>query len=72
MFHTNNIEGFWATMKRSIYGVYQSVSPKHLNLYFNEFGYRYNNRTETGVEKFEGAIQKVDSARITYKQLIGK
>ncbi|HZV71983.1 MAG TPA: IS1595 family transposase [Saprospiraceae bacterium] len=71
-FHTNNIEGFWATMKRGIYGVYHNVSAKHLDLYCNEFGYRYNNRTGTGVDKFEGAIQKVDSTRITYKQLIRK
>lgn len=72
IFHTNNIEGFWAIMKRGIIGIYHSVSDKHLHRYCNEFSYRYNVRGEAGVDRFEGAIQKADSARITYKQLIGK
>lgn len=42
--HTNTIEGFWSQMKRSIDGTYHCVSPKHLQLYVNEFVYRYNYR----------------------------
>ena len=42
--HTNTIEGFWSQMKRSIDGTYHCVSPKHLQLYVNEFCYRYNLR----------------------------
>jgi transposase-like protein len=42
--HTNTIEGFWGQMKRSIDGTYHSVSPKYLQLYVNEFVYRYNHR----------------------------
>jgi transposase-like protein len=71
-FHTNSIEGFWAIMKRGIYGVYHQVSPKHLHRYCNEFGYRYNTRKLTGVDRFEDAVTKVGSTRITYKGLIGK
>lgn len=41
---TNTIEGFWSQMKRSIDGTYHCVSPKHLQLYVNEFVYRYNLR----------------------------
>lgn len=70
--HTNSIEGFWAIMKRGIYGIYHSVSVKHLNRYCNEFGYRYNTRELTGVERFEASIKKVSDTRITYNQLIGK
>ncbi|MBP8115890.1 MAG: IS1595 family transposase [Chitinophagaceae bacterium] len=70
--HTNSIESFWAVMKRGIVGIYHSVSEKHLHLYCNEFEFRHNNRTDTGVAKFETAISKVDSARITYNGLIGK
>ncbi len=33
-------------MKRSIDGTYHCVSPKHLQLYVNEFVYRYNLRNE--------------------------
>lgn len=42
--HTNTIEGFWSQLKRSIDGTYHAVSPKHLQLYLNEFVFRYNHR----------------------------
>lgn len=41
---TNTIEGFWSQLKRSLDGTYHSVSPKYLQLYVNEFVYRYNHR----------------------------
>ncbi len=44
--HTNTIEGFWSLLKRSISGVYHSVSAKHLQDYVNEFAYRYNHRAD--------------------------
>ena len=71
-YSTNTIEGFWAIMKRGIYGIYHNISTKHTGLYCNEFGYRYNNRELAGIERFEGAVKKVCEARITYKTLIGK
>lgn len=42
--HTNNLEGFWSQLKRSIHGTYHFVSPKHLQSYVNEFAFRYNRR----------------------------
>ncbi len=42
--HTNNIEGFWSQLKRSIYGTYHHVSRKYLQSYTDEFSYRYNRR----------------------------
>lgn len=42
--HTNTIEGFWAWVKRGIYGTHVWVSPKHLPKYLGEFEYRYNLR----------------------------
>lgn len=44
--HTNNLEGFWSQLKRSINGTYHFVSPKYLQTYVNEFAYRYNHRQD--------------------------
>ncbi|MFC2024280.1 IS1595 family transposase [Chloroflexota bacterium] len=42
--HTNSIEGFWSLVKRGISGVYHAVSPQYLQLYLNEYAFRYNHR----------------------------
>lgn len=42
--HTNNIEAFWANLKRGIQGTYVWVSRKHLQKYLWEFEYRHNLR----------------------------
>lgn len=44
--HTNTIEGFWSQFKRSLSGTYHSVSPKYLQMYADEFAYRYNHRQD--------------------------
>jgi len=47
--HTNTIEGFWAIVKRAVYGQFHHVSKKYLPLYMNELTYRYNNRGNNNV-----------------------
>lgn len=49
--HTNTIEGFWAIVKRAIYGQFHHVSKKYMHLYINELTYRFNNR-KNGFEEF--------------------
>jgi transposase-like protein len=44
--HTNTIEGFWSLVKRGISGVYHSVSKKYLQMYFDEYIFRYNHRDD--------------------------
>lgn len=52
--HTNTIEGFWALLKRGIFGQYHHITDKHLNAYINEFCFRYNNRN--GDSAFETLV----------------
>lgn len=42
--YTQNIENVWSHIKRGIKGVYRHVNPGYLQLYANEFAWRYNHR----------------------------
>lgn len=42
--HTNGIENFWSLLKRGVIGIFHKISAKHLNLYLDEFMFRFNNR----------------------------
>lgn len=68
-YHTNGIEGFWSHLKRGIIGIYHSVSPKHLQLYCDEYTYRYNIRSMSEGEKFNFTLINCDES-LSYKELI--
>ena len=53
--HTNNIESFWATLKRGIYGIYHHISVEYMQRYIDEFCFRYNNRD---VDMFELVLKQ--------------
>ncbi len=58
--HTQNIENFWSHFKRGVTGVYRHVSPKYLNLYSEEYAFRYNLKGCPGFEKIlENTVQPV-------------
>lgn len=42
--HTNNIEGFWALVKRAWYGSHHHYSRKYLPLYISEACHKFNSR----------------------------
>ena len=67
--HTNTIEGFWSILKRGIFGVYHFTSKKHLQLYVDEFVFRYNSRKNTEASRFNLLLANLEN-RITYKELI--
>lgn len=67
--HTNNIEGSWNILKRSVSGMYNHVSKKHLQKYVDEFVYRFNLRKVKDQEKFRYLLQHSD-VRTKYQELI--
>ena len=48
--HTNSIEGFWAIVKRAIYGQFHHVSEKYWPLYLNELTFRYSGQCAPSVK----------------------
>jgi transposase-like protein len=67
--HTNTIENFWSVLKRGIYGIYHSVSEKHLDRYLHEFSARFNERKVSEQAKFEKFLAQSEK-RLKYKNLI--
>lgn len=66
--HTNTIEGYFAILKRGIYGTYQHVSEQHLKRYVGEFDFRYNERHVDDAERTVKAIAGVAGKRLTYRR----
>jgi transposase-like protein len=67
--HTNTLEGFWSLMKRSIIGIFHHISHKHIDLYLNEFTYRYNTRKQTDENRFNLVLGNC-KGRLKYADLI--
>jgi transposase-like protein len=68
-FHTNTIEGFFSFLKRSLYGCYHAVSPKHLQRYCDENAYRYNTRKLHDGFRFQLSLQNIEG-RLDYLTLV--
>jgi transposase-like protein len=66
---TNTVEGYFGILKRGIHGIYQHVSPEHLNRYVNEFAFRYNQRKVTDSERAESALRGIEGKRLTYRRI---
>ncbi len=68
--HTNNAEGYFSQLKRSLSGTFHHVTNKHLDRYLAEFDYRYNTRKETDGKRMIDTIRKSVGKKLSYKDLI--
>lgn len=64
-----NLEGYWSLLKRGVVGIYHSMSAKHLQLYLDEFSFRYNTRKLSECDRFNFMLGNI-SAQLPYKKLI--
>lgn len=70
--HTNNIECFWAVLKRTIGGTYTHVNPRHLDRYLAEQVFRFDERENDDGPRFAKAVKGADGKRLTYRNLTAK
>ncbi|MHB8703263.1 MAG: IS1595 family transposase [Candidatus Tyrphobacter sp.] len=70
--HTQNIEGFWSVLKRTIGGTYIHINPRHLDRYLGEQVFRFNEREEKDGPRFAKATKAADGRRLTYKALVAQ
>ncbi len=61
---TNAIEGYFATLKRGINGVYHHVGKQHLHRYLSEFDFRYNSRKEKDGDRTLLALKSTGGKRL--------
>ena len=54
----NTVEGLWSLIKNGIRGVYHNVSPEYLQMYLDEFTFRYNRRHD-GNQQFRAILKRV-------------
>ena len=59
-------------LKRGLIGIYHQVTPKHLQKYCEEFGFRYNSRKITDKERFDMVLKRTEGVKLQYNALITK
>src|SRR5258706_1883438 len=68
---TNNLEGWFALLKRGVHGTFHHVSAQHIDRYINEFAFRYNNRKITDAERAVKALSKIGGKKLKDKEAVG-
>jgi transposase-like protein len=66
---SNEIEGFFAQLKRSIDGTHHHVSPEHLHRYVNEFAFRYSTCHDDDDVRLQTMVDQAAGRRLSYKPL---
>jgi transposase-like protein len=66
--HTNTVEGFFALLKRAVYGQFHHVSEAHLHRYLCEADFKYNHRHVTDSERADALLRGAKGKRLLYRQ----
>ncbi len=68
--HTNDVEFFWAMLKRGYHGTCHHMSRKHLGRYVGEFAGRYNVCPRGTLDRMAGMAEGMTSKRLMYRELV--
>ncbi len=68
---TNQLEGFFSQLKRSVDGTHHHVSVEHLPRYLAEYDYRYTTRKLSDTARMSALMGQVGGKRLTYKRVMG-
>jgi len=69
--HSNTAEGYFAILKRGVYGTFHHISEAHLHRYLAEFDFRYSNRMALGIDdatRTNKALKGISGKRLTYRR----
>lgn len=69
--HVNSAENYFSIFKRGVIGTFHHIGEQHLDRYLAEFDFRYNNRSNLGVEdaeRSEKAIRGAAGKRLFYQE----
>jgi transposase-like protein len=69
---TNEVESYFALLKRGITGSFHSVSKTHLHRYCDEFSFRWNERKVSDAERTVKVIGLIEGGRLMYKEPVRK
>ena len=69
---TNQAEGYFSQLKRSLDGTHHGVSRVHLSRYTGEFDFRYDTCKVSDSERAVTLIRRAQDRRLTYDRLIGR
>jgi transposase-like protein len=70
--YSNTAEGYFAILKRGVYGTFHHVSEAHLHRYLAEFDFRYSNRAALGIDdtmRTDEMLKGSTGKRLTYRRV---
>jgi transposase-like protein len=72
---TNTVEGSFSSVKRAFYGIFHSVSSKHLQRYLNELDFKWNHPGKSRaacIERVKATLKGAEGKRLKYRDLVGQ
>ncbi len=70
--YSNTVEGYFAILKRGVYGTFHHISEAHLARYLAEFDFRYSNRQALGINdtmRTDELLREIGGKRLTYRRI---